>query len=241
MKQKFTKIKFLLLFLVGSLILTGCASQGLPDIDFPLERNHLDALHGTIKNDVYTTIFKGCTFSIDIPQKYNRFEFSGLKAREERRRHSTFISFGPIPADKTIYRVMLIEKGHLSLEEFKDKNFPVLVDVAAKGYDRHMNKIYKDYITVNGRPAIYEVYLQRVAGIYQYIDMRQTGDVTLTHAIYYVDYGKFGVLFWIQASSDSGMYNVNEKNRKEMIHRTWKPQVRFVKSFVFYRCGFCCL
>lgn len=230
------KIRLSATVFILTILLSGCVTT-TPNLDFSLETTGLPALKGSIKNDVYTTKFKKCRFSMDIPQRNNRFELPVMNAREQYTKQYTFVSFGPVPSEKTIYRVMVVEKCQLPLWAFKARNFPLLVDLAAKNYDRHMVKIHEEYTHVNSRPALYEVYVQNMPSVYQYANIKQPSDITLTHAIYYVDYGNYGVIFWIQANSDSGLYPVNNTNRKQVIHGTWLPQVRFIRSFVMDPCS----
>lgn len=212
------------------LLLTACARKYFPDM-----------LLGTIKNGIYTThigknfgrFYKpGCNLNVMIPQMYKNFDEEHFMPTMERYGNTfTFVAFGPVASNATTYRVLAVEKCAMPLETFKNLYFPKMIALGAKADNRQMFRIHHEYLKVDNRPAYYEVYTQRIPGQYLYYSPRQTGDITLTHAFYYVDYGKYGVILWIQASTDSAMWPINHKNRYQMIQRTWRPQIWFVRSF----------
>lgn len=218
------------LILVSSLFMSGCARKYFPDM-----------LLGTIKNGIYTThigknfgrFYKpGCNLNVMIPQMYKNYDEEHFMPTMERYGNNfTYVAFGPIASNATTYRILAVEKCAMPLWVFKDLYFPKIIALGAKADNRQMFKIYEERLKVDNRPALYEVYTQRIPGNYLYYSTRQTGDITLTHAFYYVDYGKYGVILWIQASTDSAMWGINDKNRCQMIKRTWLPQVWFVRSF----------
>lgn len=216
------------------LFLTSCAPKALIPDDFRWKPK----LYGNVKNGVYTTSVGRVPgrgrFSILIPQNRNRYEYIFLKPKEFYGHNYTSIVFGPTASDRNIYRTFVGLKYCSSLRTFRAIKFPMWAELVEKGYYRQMDKIYQEDIYVHGRPAIFEVYLQHVQGYYNYIGMYQPDEVTFTHAIYTIDYGHYGVILWIQASSGSGLDLVNDQNRYLMIDRLWEPQIRFVRNFVLY-------
>lgn len=205
--------------------ITGCAKRYFPD-----------TLKGSFNNGIYTSrigspSYNRPLFSVLIPQSYDENAAHFMVTREQFQNDYTFVSLGPIAESETTYRIFVVDKGRMPLALFKELYFPKLINLSVKGYDRQMYKIHEQNVMLDRYPGVFEVYIQQIPANFSYYSTRQTGDITLTHAIYFINHGCFGVILWIQASTDSGMWPINKWNRGELINQTWKPLVRFARSF----------
>lgn len=187
-----------------------------------------------VKDDVYTApIGQGGVDSMQMmvyPATAD-YEAIFMGSQEIFGRHYTYVSFGPVASDKTMWRILVADKCHMGMAFFKHKYLPMIIDYGARGFDRQMSFVYQRPITLNGFPGSFEVYTQTIPGPYMYYSREQPGDITLTHVFYIVDYGRYGVIIWIQANSDSGVNGVDRWNRYQLINNRWKPQMRFLRSF----------
>lgn len=206
-------------------------------IPFGCARNfYPHTLQGEVKNGTYTTkIGSGarCNFRVMVPQESNQYATHFICTKEFYRKKYSLISFGPSSTDDTIYRIMIVKNPHLPLWVFKKKYLPLIIDLVAKGYERHLNKIHEEPILFQGHETIYEVFTQQMESYDYYYSRNQPEDKILTHAFYFVNYGPYGIIFWIQASNHSPVNAVDHRTRWQMINRVWLPQARFMRSFTF--------
>lgn len=215
----------LLIVLLSIFLLSNCAKLFYPD-----------SLCGEIRNGTYTTTigraFPPTYFNILIPQSSNLYELHYLVTQELYGANFTLVSFGPVATDETVYRIMVVNKKLMPLEVFKDIYFPYFIDLSARGFNRQMFRIYEDRYRYKGHDAIYEVYTQKIPGFFWYYGRHQQGPIILTHAVSFIDYGCYGVIFWIQTSTDSAINQVDRENRPQILNHNWWPQERFIRSFV---------
>lgn len=217
---------FLLVFL-----LSGCNL----DHSFPYY------LNGNLNNDTYQAYtMKGRHYSRDsytvvVPQSYNKFAEAYLQANEINGKNYTYLKLGPMSTDTTLYRLLIVRKCNLSMSEFKYRYFPLIVSFDARGDDRQMVKVAERNTSVNGHPALYEVYTQYKPGLYYYYSRHQPADITFTHAVYFVDYGKYAVIIWIQYNNESAFNGIDRENRAWIINETYKPQNWFLRSFTIHQ------
>jgi hypothetical protein len=208
------------------LLLSGCVSNGLLSTSSNIK--------GDISQGVYTGEIgsqpKLGKFSIFIPQTQNSYEYLYMQAKQQIGNDYTYVSFGPGALDFTVFRVMVGDRQNTSLETYQKKSMPMVVDMAQHAYKQPMKEIAKKRIKINGKPAIFEVYTQHIPGRMN-IMLQNISPMTYTHAIAFVDYGKFVVMFWIQAANVSGVNAIRKANRSEMANLTWKPMNKFIRSF----------
>lgn len=207
------------------LIMTGCTT----DPYYP------NLLNGKVKQDTYTAHVGKAnqTFTVTVPQTYNNHETMFLTANEVYRGNYTYLSLGPIPTDDTVYRLLVVDKGNQSLRAFQQAYLALFLNMGIKDVARQMDKVYQTTAWVNGHPAIYTVYNQIKRNVYLYYDDKQTNNMLITHGIYSIDYGRYGVMIWVQASSDSGINEINNTNQKAFRLTRWLPMYQFVRSFHF--------
>lgn len=223
------KLRALSILCLMTSLLTGCLDHWYPN-----------ELSGNLNNGIYTSkprngrIPSSDTYSVMVPQHYNFYETPMLYATEHSGKDYTYVVFGPSATDETVYRVMVINKHNLPMDFIREKYFPAFIDHADKGADRQMDKIYQTDTTVNGHPALYQVYRELKPSVYAYISQRQPGTQKYTHAVYFADYGKYAVIFWFQYYSDSSINQINDDNYKTIIRQKHLPQVMFLRSFTIH-------
>ena len=222
------KLKFASLIII-LMLLAGCSSMGLPT---------MNAVKGKINNGIYNGKIGEQPglggFSVKVPQASNNYEFSYMQMKEEIGSDNTYVSFGPAAIDFSIYRVFIGVRDQVPFEKFKAQAIPMIAPFIAKSYGQPIYKIYQQDITYKGHPALYAVYTQHLPSYFDPIGMHQIEGVMLTHAIYYIDYGKYLVVLWAMGNSGGGSNAITDKSRSQMINRTWKPQLEFVNSFRLY-------
>ena len=222
------KLKFASVILI-LMLLTGCSSMGL---------SSMNSAKGKINNGIYSGKIGERPglggFSVKVPQASSNFEFSYMQMKEQIGSDMTYVSFGPAAIDFSIYRVFVGVRDQVSFEKFKTQAFPAMASLIAESYGQPIHKIYQKDINYHGHPAQYAVYTQYLPSYFNPINMHQIEGSMLTHAIYYIDYGKYLVMLWSMGNSSSGSNAITDKNRSQMINRTWKPQVEFVNSFRLY-------
>lgn len=225
MNRHYQRLFFIMLILSITLLLTGCANGFFPP---------MNALNGQLVQDRYTQKIGSQPnlgrFSIQIPHQPDSYEYRYMQTNEEIGDDYTYVSFGPAALDGTIYRVNVGLRDPVPFKVFSQWVLNRLKKMAENTEHQKMKKVYEENVRVQGQPAVFAVYTQHIPG-HTDIALHNRASVTYTHAIYYVDYGQYGVIFWIQTNSVMPLNTVNDKNRNKITQRQWQPMQTFVHSF----------
>lgn len=169
-------------------------------------------------------------FSIRAPQADIRSEFIQMKTKEERFNDYTYLSFGPAAFDLTIYRAIVGVKDQLPFKVFKQKSIPMLAAIIQQAYKQPLTKRFEKELSFKGHPAIYTVFTQTIPEKVN-LRLQRSAPQTLTHGIYFIDYGKYLVVLWTMGDSLSLKNKMDDSNISRMVNRVWQPELEFVNSF----------
>lgn len=202
MKEKIVAIIFLFSLLAGCSAFTS------------------NELKGSVNHGAYTTkVGKRASlakFSVRVPKAPTTY-LGFLNGKEIAGQYYTILRFGPFNEEKTVYRMMVSVKGKAPLWAFKERNWPLMQANVGKTQARQMKLISSTNTYVKSQAAISEVYEEQSLG----------GEEL--DAVTFVDYGKYGLIFWVQTGDQSA------ENRQLVMNGKWEPQMQFINSFTFYR------
>jgi len=227
LQKKYFALRFNLLLILTTLLLTGCRDVAIEVAPFSTSAKN------QIKNGVYYGKIGSRpdvgSFSVKVPQANSLEELSELKTKELVYHYSADVSFGPTSKDATIYRVLVAVGGPMTFEEMKTKYIvPTIPSNIEKIYKQPVNRVYQKDVLIQSHPAVYMVYTQHIPKGFM------AKEETLTHSIYCIWYPHLTAILWMTGSSSGKINAISDRNRNEVINRTWKPQEEFVNSFRVY-------
>lgn len=196
-----------------ALILSGCATTPLnPATDLP---------HGYYTGKIGTQPNLG-NFQVRAPQPLRNAPPEILTLNRQTGSDYTQVNIGPTFADPCAFSVRV---------ELKSANN--MTHTLMSNQSRNMHMLAQKKVVVNGHPATYLVFASP-----GHDETSTSGNVTnvnitpsSTDGIYFVDYGKYNVIFWITAGNFDASQNSAAALQRQMINGTWGPAVEFVNSF----------
>jgi len=205
------------LFLIVAISLVSCSTPVLPVQESETSPVFSAPLilqtYGIGKNP------KNGQFQIAIPRALGSLQPQDVQ--KNIRKTYTFLQFGPTATNDTSFVVQVGLRGQVSLDVFKAFLLPWMVKDAEKVQRAPMHLIHASDIQLFGKPAVYDVYEQTVTDHANAL----TGvkeSFTYFHVVYYVDFGKYSALFWIQTNQSDAQAAILDNH--------WPPIEEFVQS-----------